>query len=252
MSQATKRDFLEALKQAVMFSPPSTDGKCQQLQTFKVLENGGGGLIRASNFGGTICDKGKPFFWSRVWHENGYNPNSIQFDFPVLMAVETNYQVDKPFAKRNTRSYQFNISVMDKYVETKGVKGCEGCNGRTVNEIYEDTERLLFQALHFISKVTYVTFPNGSAGHYNRDMLDAWVALGYIGSYDATTSFGNQLENKTKSASAYKAAIPAEGLYGNSITFTIETNECEETVYNFGRLKDFGVLSHEAGCTTCG
>lgn len=249
---ATKRDFLEALKQAVMFSPESVGGACYQLQTFKVLEHGGGGVIRSSNFGGTICDKGKPFFWSRLWHNNKYNPNGIGFDFPALVVTETGYSVDSPLSRRNKRSYTFNISVMDKYVEAKGPKGCEGCNGRTINEIYEDTEVLLFQALHFVSKTTYAELSNGDKGQYNRDMLDAWVTLGYITGYTATKSIGAVLEGSVKNSPAYKASIPAEGLYGNSITITVDLPVCDETVWNFEKLPDFGVLSHEAGCTTCG
>lgn len=250
--RSTKRDFLEALKQAVMFSPESSEGACRQLQTFKVLEQGGGGAIRASNFGGTICDKDKPFFWSRLWHNNKYNPNGIAFDFPALVVVETGYNVSKPLSKINVRSYTFNISVMDKYVETKGVKGCEGCNGRTINEIYEDTEALLFQALHFVSKVGYAELSNGNKGHYNRDMLEAWISLGYITGYTPSTSLGSSLENKIKDSPAYKASIPAEGLYGNSITITVELPTCDKTVWNFEKIPDFGALSHEAGCTTCG
>lgn len=250
--KATKRDLIEALRQAVMFSPERTDGKCHQLQTFKVLEVGFGGLIRASNLGGTICDKGKPFFWSRLWHQSKYNPNAIQFDFPVLIAVETGYSVDKPLAKHNTRSYNFNLTVLDKLVEVKGPAGCEGCNGRTINEIYEDTETLLFQALHFVSKTTYATLADGTTGHFNRDMLDAWVDSGYIAGYEPTTAPGTTWEIGIKNVSAYKASIPAEGLYGNSVSITVDIKTCDETEYNFKNLPDFGVLSHEAGCKTCG
>jgi len=249
--RATKRDFLESLRQAVMFSPTSADGKCHQLQTFKVLEVGFGGLVRSSNLGGTICDKGKPFFWSRLWHSLSYNPNRVEFDFPVLIAVETGYTVDKPLAKNNTRSYNFNLTVLDKHVETKGTAGCEGCNGRTINEIYEDTESLLFQALHFASKTTYAVLSDGTTGHFNRDMLDAWIDLGHITTYEPTTAPGTTWEIGIKNASAYKASIPAEGLYGNSIAITLEIKGCDEAEYNFRNLPDFGVLSHEVGCKNC-
>lgn len=82
MSAITKANFYNLLKQAVMFSPAGA-GKCSQLQTFRVLEQGAGRLLQSENFGATVCDREKPFFWSRAWHNAKYNPNKVIFDFCI-------------------------------------------------------------------------------------------------------------------------------------------------------------------------
>ena len=248
---ATKLDFFAALKQAVMFSP-ANDMKCRQLQTFRVLEQGGGALVSADNFGATICDKDKPYFWSRRWHELKYNPDKIQFEFPALAVIERSYTINRPMAKHTTRCYEFNISVMDVYTADCDKMKCSGCTGRTINEIYEDTEKMLFSALHFVSRFIGATLPNGTEGFYHEDILAAWKASGYITSWAAGKGWGGSLAQNVQGATAYKAAIPAAGLFGNSITVNVCFDNCEATEYDFTNFADFGLLSQNAGCSTCG
>jgi hypothetical protein len=248
---ATKTDFFNALKGAVMFSP-ANEMKCRQLQTFRVLEQGGGAQLAASNFGATICDKSKPYFWSRAWHNAKYSP-TISFEFPVLAIIEKTYTVDKPISRFNSRCYEFNISVLDKYTADCEKMKCSGCNGRTINEIYEDTETLLFSALGYLRDVVEATLsPGDEQGYYHTGMLAQMVTDGTINEYAAGKGFGNQLENNLKNAQAYKTAIGVEALYGNAITVQICFQNCETTEYNFESLPDFGVLAQEAGCQTCG
>lgn len=247
-----KTDFFQALKESVMFSQSIRPGQCGKLQAFKVLEQGAGGLIRSENLGGTICDKGKPYFWSRRWHESSYNPNQILFDFPILCVVETGYTVDRPFDRNNRRTYQFNISVLDKYVQTKGPDGCTGCDGRTINEIYEDTEAMLFQALSFVSRYKEAEInPSGETGFFNINLLDAWKQQGSISGYNLITAPGDLLVAKITDGNAYKAAISAEGLFGNAINLNIGFQACQTEEFTYNSIKDFGTLSHEAGCTGC-
>ncbi len=246
---ATKRDIYRAFEHAVKFSP-ACDDKCRQLQTFRVLEQGGGGQLTAANFGATFCDRNKPYFWSRAWHNSGYK-EKIMFDFPVLSIIETNYNIERPLDFRGARCYDFNISVLDKYTADCEKGKCSGCNGRTINEIYEHTETLLFASLQFLSGLIEATLPDGTTGIFNRAMLDAWKAAGYISDYDQGATIGDTLTARTKNASAYKASIPAEGLYGNSISLTMCLTPCEETQYNFNN-PDFVDISRVSGCTNCG
>ena len=165
--------------------------------------------------------------------------------------IETNYTIEKPLAKNNKRCYDFNITVMDKYTADCEKAKCTGCTGRTINEIYQDTEDLLFSALNFLSGLVEATLPDGSTGFYNQDMLNAWVSAGYIPDYTPGFALGSILEQNVKNATAYRAGIPAENLYGNSITLTMCLNACETTEYNFHN-PDFVEISRQSGCTTCG
>lgn len=247
---ATKRDIYNALAYAVKYSPANTD-KCNQLQTFRVLEQGGGGQLTAANFGATFCDRSKPYFWSRAWHNSGYKEKII-FDFPVLSVIETNYTLERPLDFRGSRCYDFNITVLDKYTADCEKGKCSGCNGRTINEIYEDTETLLFQALSFLSGIVEATLPNGTTGFFNRAMLEGWVTAGFISSdYSTGYGLGDKLTQGVKNATAYKASVPAEGLYGNSITLNMCLTPCEVTEYNFNN-SDLVDISQQGGCTNCG
>ncbi len=247
--KTTKTDIYNALASAVKFSPACTD-KCKQLQTFRVIEQGGGGMLTSANFGATYCDKDKPFFWSRAWHNSGYKEKVI-FDFPVLSVIETNYTVAQPLDPNSPRCYDFNITVLDKYSADCEKGKCSGCTGRTINEIYQDTETLLFSALHFLGDLVYAELNDGSTGFYSKKMLDGWLSNGLIAGYEAGYSLGSALLQRTKNATAYKASIPAEGLYGNSITLSVCLSPCEETEYDFNN-QSFVELSRQEGCLTCG
>lgn len=246
---ATKTDIYNALAEAVKFSPFCSD-RCKQLQTFRVIEQGFGGQLTAANFGATLCDKDKPHFWSRAWYNSGFKEKII-FDFPVLAVIDTNFTVDKPLDNKSTRCYDFNITVLDKYTEdcTKGK--CGGCNGRTIREIHEDTEKLLFSALNFLSGLVEATLPDGSTGIFNKDMLDAWVDKGFISDYSPMSAIGDLLMQKIRNASAYNAAITTENLYGTSITLTVCLQPCETNTYDFNN-PDFVEISRQSGCNNCG
>lgn len=252
MSAITKANFYNLLKQAVMFSPAGA-GKCSQLQTFRVLEQGAGRLLQAENFGATVCDREKPFFWSRAWHNAKYNPNKVIFDFPVLAVIETDYTTSKPLSSQQKRTYNMNLVVLDKYVADCDKGKCKGCEGRTINEIYEDTEALLFQALRYIAGAIVATPDcDEDAGLYNKDYLKALIDTGQINSYTQGKDWGSLMENNISNARAYKAALESAGLYGNAIDIQLSIPYCVETDYDYESVPDFGILAHQAGCKNCG
>jgi len=243
-----KQDFYNALKNAVIFSPACSD-KCRQLQTFRVLEQGGGAAMKAENFGATVCDKDKPFFWSRAWHNNKYK-GAPTWEFPALVVIERSYTVDRPFAAMNTRKFEFNISVLDKFSVGTDKTVCTGCAGRTINEIYEDTEALLFQALSLIGKTRLYEI-NGEISLYTPEMVQAMQDAGMIRSITESQGWGSLQAQGVKEQGGYKAAIPQENLYGNSINLVVDMKYCDETVWNFDGIENMPVMLSQA-CKTCG
>lgn len=248
---ATKLDFFNALKQAVIFSPQCAE-RCKQLQTFRVIETGGGALINSANFGATVCDKDKPFFWSRRWHERKYSAQKVDFEFPALSIVETSYTVDQPLNASNKRCYEFNIAVLDKYAADCEKMKCTGCTGRTINEVYEDTENLLFQALAFVGGFMGATLTPGGEGFYHEGLLNAWKQAGFIQDFVPGKRWGSKIAQNVKDATAYKVSLDSAKMYGNAINITVCFDTCENTEYRFENAEEFALLSKSAGCQNCG
>jgi hypothetical protein len=243
----SKIDFYNALKSAVMFSPGEG---CNQLQTFKVLEQSGGAKLVSENFGATRCDKDKPYFWSRKWHNQKY-AGDPDWAFPALIVVERSFVSDHPFRQSQNTAYQFNISVMDRLHVGNNKMGCTGCEGRTINEIYEDTERLLFQTLQFIGGTIEASI-DGVEGLYNKDMLEAMVANGDLSAYVPGKFWGSLVSENIKGTEGYKSAIYQEQIFGNSINISLPFKICDKPDWNFGAAGSLPVFLPDTGCKTCG
>lgn len=256
---ASLNDFYTALKQAVMFSPQyvspdSGNGKvwkCRQLQTFRVMQKERGAELISPNLGATICDKNKPFFWSRLWHEKGYG-DPITFNYPALLLTELSFSTERPFQKQTKRCYNYQIAVVDVQSDDCKTCACESCEKRTVNEIFTDTESLLFDALYFLSQVRGATLqPGGETCFWNTAYLDYLKETGGISDYATGADFGGMLGSWNKDATAYRIAVETNKVYGTAMNFTACFSNCEATEPNFN-LPDFGVLARESGCRTCG
>lgn len=256
---ATITDFYNALKQAVMFSPQyvapdSGNGKvwkCRQLQTFRVMQKERGAELISANLCATICDKNKSFFWSRKWHESGYG-DPITFTYPALLLTELSFSTDLAFQQRTKRCYLYQLAVVDQQSDDCKTCACESCEKRTVNEIFADTESLLFDALYYLSGVRGATLqPSGDEGFWNTTYLDYLQEQGQISSYAPGQDWGGLLNGANKSLSAYRIAVEANKIYGTAANFTACFTNCEATKLNFN-VPDFGVLAREAGCQTCG
>jgi hypothetical protein len=245
-----KIDIINALRSAVIFSPEN-ELTCKQLQTFRVIEKGSGGIISAENFGATMCDKENPWFWSRLWAGNGYNPNAVTWEFPVLALIETSYTAKRPLAQNSERCYEFNLSVLDIPSVDCGKWKCKGCKGRTINQVYEDTETLLFSALRYLAGLVEATLPDGTTGVYHVNHLDAMVAARTISGYTRGVNIGSVLESNIQNASAYKTSLGAGGIVGNAINIQVCVKNCVVPEYNFN-TPSFAALAHEAGCKSCG
>ena len=255
---ATPNDLLTALKQAVMFSPQyvapdSKQGKvwkCRQLQTWRFLAKDKGAELTSPNLGATICDKGKPYFWSRKWHESKYNPNNITFGYPALLLTELSGNAKNAFSKQSKRCYTYQLAVLDQQVADCKDCGCGGCEGRTINEINTDTESLLFAAMYYVSQVRYATLvPGGETGFLSIPYLAHLKECGMIAEYNPGADWGGLLNSQE--VQTYRVAIEVPKIYGTAVNFTACFSNCEATEYNFN-MPDFGILAAESGCKNCG
>lgn len=247
---ASPLHFFEVFKQAVMFSP-SNDWKCKQLQSFRVMRKNAGAMLQDSNLGATICDRTKPYFWSKAWHLAKYNPNKVVWEYPLLVISEKSFGVERPFDAVGKRTYDYQIAVVDRYTENCEKGRCEGCDGRTVDEIYIDTERLLFGALRFLSNSRYATV-DGEEGVWNMEYLQYLSEEGEIGTYAEGKDFGGLIASANQQISGYRVIIEAAKVYGTAVNIKAGFKYCEDTCYDFAGLPEFTSLAVEAGCKNCG
>lgn len=226
----TKDLIYRAFKEAAMYSPTS-DLKCRQLQAFRVLERGG--LISAENLGATICDLPKNWFWSRVWSASKVK-TKVSWEFPLLLIIERGWTATKPLTGKGTQCVTYNITVLDKYTEGCEKGNCAGCDGRTVNDIYQDTEVLLFQALAYIGGMKFITI-GADTYSMHKDELAKHIADGTITDYTEGKGWGMIVANDAKQGDGYRTSVEAERLYGTSINITICNDLCYIDGWDFSK-----------------
>ncbi|MCS6930525.1 MAG: hypothetical protein NZM43_13640 [Saprospiraceae bacterium] len=242
MSYATNLiTFYTALREAVRLHSPNTTLPCKRLQTFRVFAASPAQELLTQTLGATVCDKDKPFFFSREWHERRYNPNEITWQYPLLFAFEVEAACDLSQIEDGIvrARHTLQVGVLDVVKDVKSAAGCKNCEGRTPNEIYLDTQQQLFEALLFVKRIGIATFDDGT------QILCAPSA------YDATFTTLNMIEEPLNAVPLFRIERPAERVYGTGVTITIKAQQCDVTKAFDTSQKEYGVLAHEAGCSNC-
>lgn len=252
--EITLLDFFRIGKTAVQLYPAGSPPKlCLQPQAFRVLQRDRGTEIGTDNLGAVPTDKDTPFFWSRKWHNNKYSPNAVLAEFPIVTMYEIIGETDKsPFAGQFKRCYTIEIAVLDVYKEDCQDGTKRGCDARTINQIFLDTGLMLDSILQYFGKmVGAITSADPVEKLYYRPWLDAQKMAGAITSYDVKYDLQNTLNaSNAKLRFARVEKSGARQIYGTKTQVTFCTNNCPTVNYDT-ELKDFGLLSFEAGCTTC-
>lgn len=242
-------DFYGALKKCVEFWP-ETDSQCLRLKGFKALQHDGFSELTSDNMGATVCDDGKPYFYSADWVKAGKPTNRIIGSLPVLTAFERQGQYGSPFDLQIKRTYQIVLTVWDKYVEKKDGK-CTGPESRVVNEIYRDTEQILIWVLKYCGKLILATTDTDSCEKlYNEDWLKQAREKSYISSYQTKAILKNTLQPQGKVFNFYRQESSTNYLYGTSVVVELRADSCKSICFDFTE-KNYGSLAHEVGCKNC-
>ena len=207
----TITDFYEAIKKIVR-TYPTMQLKCWQPQAFAVLPEASD--LNSPNLGKVICDKNRPYFYSKLWEAKGFTPNAIEYEFPLVVIYEENIVKKKAFSNISKSCYSITLSVLDQYKEDCGKLGCVGCANRTKMEIYNDTEVILNQILQKIGK--------DFSGHINS--VEDLTVTRFVG-------IGNS------------------NLYGNSVTFSVCVKDCTNLVELY--YQDLNEQKEVIGASCC-
>src|SRR5690606_18576581 len=83
-----------------------------------------------------------------------YNPNRVEHKLPILTAIETSNSYENILSEdmKVKAVSVIQIAVLDKYARTgKQIEG--GCDYRTAEQIYLDTEAMLIKAVQYLKNV---------------------------------------------------------------------------------------------------
>lgn len=204
---------------------------CKRPNTFAVLNSPDN--LNADNLGKTICDAYRPFFFSRQWEAKRYNPSDLSFTYPIVTVYEGQQEVTDLFTNKQTICYTIDLAVLDQY-DQNCTKHCQGDKGRTPNEIYQDTEDILFEILGYLKNVKIVV--DGTILHNNQE-----------GEIDErkTGNYLNMIKSQNKRSNSYRFQGRSNAnLYGNVISLKFCFDRCHDTdtVFNFyedkGKIND--------------
>ena len=230
-------------------SPPQP---CLQLQAFRVLQLARGSEVGTENLGAVPTDKDNPFFWSRKWHNNKYNPNAMAFEWPVLTMFDiVSETASTPFNAGFRRKYTIEISVLDIYRDDC-VSGSQiGCAARPINQIFMDTGMLLDSVLQYFAGIVGATTSADPVEKlYYRPWLEAEKLAGNIASFNVTYDLQNRLTADNPVVRYARVEKATQKIFGTKTQITFSTNNCPTIQYD-SSLPDFGVLAFEAGCKNC-
>lgn len=223
-------DLCWLFRDAARYFPVNSE-RCRQIQSFRVLQEDYAAELATSNFGASICDKGKPYFYSRQWEASGYREDSITAEFPVLTAMEVfeSGMRKEPFTTGNY-SLKFELAVVDRYTPDKTT--CKGCEARVIDELYRDTQELLNMVLAFIGESSVYVLNSDRSIIANPTVMKLWDESAQIAGYEASHPIGSLLQSKNQRAPLKRVFMPTDHFYGTMVVLEVDLLDCQTPVYS--------------------
>ena len=207
---------------------PTSPKLCHRPQAFSAIASLS--EIAGDSNGKTICDKDRPYFWSRQWNAKGNKADSITFEYPLIAAFELNATIEGIFKDDFNITYNVQIICVDQYKQdqAKG-QACTTCDSRTKNDIYNDTERVLHNVLKRLKDAKYVSLNGGSYQWLLQSIIDDYTAANPGDTTDiniaATNQFKQWLQGSGINQIRYESQTQAN-LYGTAVTIQFKASQC--------------------------
>lgn len=251
-TQLTILDFYRVLRNAVRLYPPTSPVKrCLQPQTFRVLARDprSNAEIGTDTLGASPTDKTLPFFWSREWELKKSKPGSLSFGYPILTAFEiVNETTVEVMRGKASRTYTVELAVLDVFKpDASNMPNPDSCDGRPINQIFIDTERILDGVLRYIGgTVTAITDADPVEKVYNEQFLIA----NFPGKHTVRVRLGDVWAGKNPKFTFTRVEYPTRNIFGTKTRFVFHVDSCPETVFN-SQVPNPGLIGFEAGCADC-
>lgn len=199
------------------------------LNTYAVLEEYSD--LNAQNFGKTIDDYGKPYFFSRSWAEFSFSPSKLGVTFPAMAVFERNATIHG-FDKAQKTLVSLEIAFVKKYSNKKNTQLGEG---ETRNEIYNEMDNVAKAFYKYMGNVVYTV--GGKYTHKDLTTDDIDQAKTNI------FKVGMRNDNLTNNSVRFDGGI--DRLYGTIVFFNAKVTECINEVVIDPKLYK---PSYDKGC----
>jgi hypothetical protein len=160
-------NYIAAIRNVLALSQQKTTVRCEQIQTFAVLDEWQ--VASREQLEKTVIEKYKPFFYSKKWNQEGYPSGNMSFEYPLLAIIPQSQNIKGIAGGECSNSITFHLAVLDyiaenydnykySYVDKNGVCACNCsskkiCDSRNQFEIENDTSILLQNFLRQLSTV---------------------------------------------------------------------------------------------------
>lgn len=244
----TTNEIYQQIKNAVMYYPANAK-KCLQPQTFRALLNDA--HLTAANLGVIPKEKDTPFFYSRAWAANKYNPNAIVYDYPLVVVAPLNRPAQQGIGNDKVFKSDLRVQfgVMDKVAGD--CAGCDpqSCEARTSEQVRQDTEQMLINVLYYLSGVNL----------YELDGVRSYDVEGRVLELQRTGKIREfklikkkvLIKNDTFTFSI-DPIEPLQGVTGSAVVLNLPISQCEAVDFDFSDVADSGELVYANGCLNCG
>lgn len=245
----TLTDFYKILKEFVRYYP---DGICVSPQTFRAFQKGMALELSTSNLGALPTEKDSPFFYSKAWANKFYSPNALTFKFPVVGTLVLSTDVTDTTKRNQKHCETIELMVLDVLSENCGTPKAQGCESRSINEIFADTKTTLSQAIWFLSGVVLATVNGGATPKiYHVQALGEQKMAGEISSFEIKKRVGWDILAANQTLQFLKVEKPAQAIFGTSVVLKVCFLECQDEPIDFSLLQNTAILSFESGCQNC-
>ncbi len=220
--------FYSLLRDAARSSPPVENAPCLQIQAFRALAFEDATEITAPNFGASVCDRERPYYWSRLWAASGYDESQIQAEFPVLAAFERTGVRKNAFNPQNSTLSEIEIAVIDRY-DTEGCESgnCKGCAGRTRMEIFRDTRYLLSYVLQYIGGAVYADIDGIGKGLFHGATLETLSTSNEIAAFSIISDFGAMIAGSNLETRLFNVEFVSARYWGTGVIVNVKTLDCQ-------------------------
>lgn len=200
-------ELYSAIRNVLALSQQKTTVRCEQIQTFAVLDEWQ--VASREQLEKTVIEKYKPFFYSKKWNQEGYPSGNMSFEYPLLAIIPQSQNIKGIAGGECSNSITFHLAVLDyiaenydnykySYVDKNGVCACNCsskkiCDSRNQFEIENDTSLLLQNFLRQLSTVG--AFNNIGCEECNTLLLPQDYIINNHNMYFEINHFSNILKN---------------------------------------------------------
>lgn len=223
----TSTELYELLYRVVKGWPAVSGSRCQQLQTFAVIQ--GDDDVNSPTLEKSTRYIGKELFFSRDWESANYRPSSIGFSYPALFIVSDNKDWDWANGCF-TKVVSFRLFILDEAPRKEDTtKGRDQCHQRTVEEVEAAVDSLLESLLEvvFTSRKIKAQTPGGKvlegwfpvaaleAAKDSGQLLFPWEELEVL-------ELGELLTNNTISGVSIRDPFNMDDVMGTFVTISLK------------------------------